>query len=132
MSTASNLHTFAERGGPADVLHHHSKGAGAASHARLDCGRLPAALRLACGAGNSSDKQAWPQRCCCNATTCVQGAHERCDIHGGWRQFARDNNIKVCTGGSAELPPFLSAMCKSGATRARSAFNSFNLLVRWH
>lgn len=25
----------------------------------------------------------------------MQGAHERCDIHGGWRQFARDNGIQV-------------------------------------
>lgn len=30
----------------------------------------------------------------CTITRKAQGAHERCDIHGGWRQFARDNAIK--------------------------------------
>ncbi|PRW58097.1 hypothetical protein C2E21_2722 [Chlorella sorokiniana] len=30
----------------------------------------------------------------CTITRKAQGAHERCDIHGGWRQFARDNEIK--------------------------------------
>ncbi|KAI7840076.1 hypothetical protein COHA_006206 [Chlorella ohadii] len=30
----------------------------------------------------------------CTITRKAQGAHERCDIHGGWRQFARDNGIQ--------------------------------------
>lgn len=49
------------------------------------------------------------------ASAAPQGAHERCDIHGGWRQFARDNAIKVRSRGAVLFFQGVVVLCSTRA-----------------